>query len=244
MILGVCIGSFLLVVIERTHARESILYGRSNCPACKAQLRARDLIPILSFFLLKRSCRNCHTRISVEYPIVEFVTGMLFVFVFLIEKNWILFFRDVVFISYLIIIFLYDLKYKYILDRFTIPAICFAFMANLFVGNITPFSLLLGMIAVGGFFLVQFIVSKGTWVGGGDIRMGVLMGAMLGLSYGLLALFLAYVMGAFVGLILLQLKRVDRKTQIPFGTFLSIATIIVLFVGPQILHWYLGFFDR
>jgi prepilin signal peptidase PulO-like enzyme (type II secretory pathway) len=98
--------------------------------------------------------------------------------------------------------------------------------------------MLLGMVVVGGFFLVQFLLSQGAWVGGGDIRMGVLMGCLLGVTNGLVALFLSYFIGAIVGGGLLLLKRVNRKTRMPFGTFLVTGTVIVLLTGSSLFHWY------
>ena len=94
---------------------------------------------------------------------------------------------------------------------------------------------------IGGFFLAQFLFSSGRWIGGGDIRMGVLMGCMFGLANGLVALFLSYLLGSLTAITLLVLKKADRKTQIPFGTFLSIASVTVLLTGTRILDWYLGF---
>ena len=150
--------------------------------------------------------------------------------------------REWIFVSILVFIFWYDLKYMLILDRVTIPAMLVAVMINLGVGTISISSMVLGALLVGGFFYAQFSLSKGTWIGGGDIRLGVLMGLMLGVQQALLATFLAYVLGATISICLLVLKRVNRKTQIPLGTFLSLSTIITLFWGHTILSWYLGFF--
>jgi leader peptidase (prepilin peptidase)/N-methyltransferase len=123
-------------------------------------------------------------------------------------------------------------------DKFTIPAIVFVFVMNTGFQIISLSSMLLGMVVVGGFFLVQFLLSQGAWVGGGDIRMGVLMGCLLGVTNGLVALFLSYFIGAIVGGGLLLLKRVNRKTRMPFGTFLVTGTVIVLLTGSSLFHWY------
>ena len=102
--------------------------------------------------------------------------------------------------------------------------------------------MLLGALVIGGFFLIQWLLSKGKWIGDGDIRMGVLMGLMLGLENGLVALFIAYILGAAIGVILLVSKKARMKTQIPFGTFLALATFVSLLFGEQILNWYLSLF--
>ncbi len=256
IILGLSIGSFLNVAVFRIRNKMPISRGRSKCMSCAAPIGVKDLIPVVSYLRLKGRCRGCEDVIPIQYPLVEIATAFLFVLfyhkwnpygffdvAYLAETVLPLIIRDWVFVGFLITIFVYDLKHMLILDRITIPAMIFALMAGIWIGDPAISSLLLGGLVLGGFFYVQFIVSKGTWVGGGDIRMGVLMGFMLGLTQGLVALFLAYVFGAVIGVFLLQKKKVKRKSAIAFGTFLSFSTTVVLLVGPQILSWYLGFFQ-
>lgn len=248
-ILGACIGSFLNVVIFRTRSSESVTHGRSMCQTCKTKIRFFDLIPIVSFVFLKAKCRSCKSLISFQYPLVEFAMAMLFVIMYvkqtlgLVPVSFLLLIRDWIFVSFLVVIFVYDLKYMYILDRFTIPAMIIAIILNVWLGQMFFATYLFGAIIIGGFFLLQYVISKGTWVGGGDIRLGILMGLMIGLTQGIVALFLAYIFGAIIGLILLLLKKVDRKTEIPFGTFLTVSTVIVLFFGPLIWNTYLNLFS-
>ena len=243
-LLGLCVGSFLNVAIFRVHEGESIVKGRSKCQKCEEPIDARDLIPVLSYLLLKGRCRRCKSVISWQYPAVEAATALLFIATYLIigptdlavlAVNWTL-------ISFLIIIFVYDLKHMYILDKFTIPAMIFILLANLATGAVPAVTMLTGGLVLGGFFLLQFWVSKGKWVGGGDIRLGALMGFALGLAHGLLALFIAYLIGDIVGIYLLAIKKATRQTPVPFGTFLVIGTLISLFFAQPILTWYLGFF--
>lgn len=253
-LVGICIGSFLNVVIFRTHEKRSFVRGRSRCPVCQSKLKASELIPIVSFLLLGGRCRSCASKISLQYPLVEFVTGLLFFLFYLRYAQhfalpdyvtpanwWISMVRDLVFVCTLMVVFIYDLKYVQILDRFTMPAIIVALAFNLVLGY-EPQAMLYGGGVLGLFFLVQFVVSRGTWVGGGDVRMGALMGVMLGLRDGLIALFIAYALGAIFGLILLGTRRADWKTQLPFGTFLAVGTLTVLLVGKPLLYWYLGLF--
>jgi prepilin signal peptidase PulO-like enzyme (type II secretory pathway) len=150
--------------------------------------------------------------------------------------------RDWTFLSFLTILFVYDLRHMLLLDRFTIPAMIVAIILNLWLGAPEVSSMLLGALAIGGFFYGQFALSSGKWVGGGDIRMGALMGFMLGLSQGLVALFLSYLIGAIVGIILLLMKKAQGKTPLPFGTFLSLSAAIILFFGDVPLRWYLSLF--
>ncbi len=153
-------------------------------------------------------------------------------------------FRTSIFILSLVAIFYVDLRHMIIPDKITIPAITLAIMLNLMIGDLSALTMAGGAVAIGGFFLAQFLISKGEWIGGGDIRLGVLMGLMLGLDAGLAALFLAYLIGATVSVVLLAMGRVDRKTPLPFGTFLVMGTLIMLLTGNAPLDWYLGFLLR
>jgi prepilin signal peptidase PulO-like enzyme (type II secretory pathway) len=252
-LVGVCIGSFLNVAVFRTHEDESMVRGRSKCQSCEVPIGAKDLVPVLSYLRLKGRCRICKSVISWQYPVVELATGLLFLVMYL-TSDWniayelglqdmtVLLFRNFVFVSYLVIIFVYDLRHMLILDRFTLPAMIFALIANLWIGVVPAWSVLVGGLVLGGFFWLQFQISKGVWVGGGDIRLGALMGFMLGLEQGLVALLLAYVLGAIAGVIMIVSKKATRKTPIPFGTFLTIATVITLIMGQPMIDWYLGFF--
>jgi leader peptidase (prepilin peptidase) / N-methyltransferase len=244
--LGLIFGSFLNVVIYRLHAGQSLL-GRSFCTQCKGRIKGYDNIPIISYFILKGKCRMCNERISPYYPIVEATTGILFTLVFFVVEPlsdtraimellsyW-------VFISVLIVIFFYDLKWYLILDIVTIPAIIFAFITNIYLGN--PWSnLLVAGILGGGFFLLQFVVSGGRWIGGGDIRLGVLMGAILGFPMILVALMIAYFVGTIISLPLVYVGKRNMGDKIPFGTFLSFSTVVTLLYGNNILDWYLSLF--
>lgn len=253
-IFGIAIGSFLNVVVFRTKSGESVTKGRSKCTACLEPIAAIDLIPMWSYFRLKGRCRNCRAVISWQYPAIEAAMGLLFglFFVravmgfgipdFIDQTEWLaLFIRDATIASFLIIIFVYDFKYSYILDRFTVPAMIVALLFNMALGA-DPLSLLLGGFLIGAFFAFQFLLSQGKWIGGGDIRMGLLMGFTLGLEQGLLALFLSYVLGAVVGIFLIATKKRKLDSHVPFGTFMAAAMIIVLFAGEEILKWYLGLF--
>ena len=247
-ILGLIFGSFLNVVIYRLHAGQSLL-GRSFCTACKGRIAWHDNIPIVSYLFLKARCRLCQQPISPYYPIVEAATGILFLLAFLAlepiatTRTMMLLFSQWVFISVLIVIFVYDLKWYLILDVVTVPAMVFAFITNLYLGASWSNLLLAGILG-GGFFLIQFVVSSGRWIGGGDIRLGFLMGLMLGYPLILVALMLAYVIGTIVSVPLVFIGKRHMGDKIPFGTFLAFATVVTLLYGDSILHWYLSLFLR
>jgi prepilin signal peptidase PulO-like enzyme (type II secretory pathway) len=260
-IFGMIIGSFLNCLAWRLYKEESI-NGRSYCPKCRHQIAWYDNIPVLSYFLLGGECRHCKKAISWQYPIVELITAVLFVlaffsnfqfptsdflaisdlqfpinfftpdFLLLTFKNWFL-------ISIMIIIFIIDLRWYLILDIVTLPACVIIFILNILLGSNWQNLIFSGIIG-GSFFLLQFIISRGKWIGGGDIRLGLLMGLALGWPSVILALMLAYLSGSMVGIGLILSGRKKFGSQIPFGVFLSTATIISLFWGQIIINWYLN----
>jgi len=256
--LGAIIGSFLNVVILRLKKGEDFVNGRSHCTKCSHVLKWYENIPLLSFLILRGKCLKCKKKISWQYPIIEFVTGSLFLLSFLkifnnfvclecIDTTLFLVFSWVV-ISFLILIFVYDIKYYLIPDKISMPAVIIVFIWQIVLSVLKNgkfifedvWLLLLSGIIIGGFFALQFIISKGKWIGGGDIRLGFLMGVILGWPYGLVALFLAYILGLIYAVPVISFGKKKMKSQIPFGTFLTVATLIVLFYGKEILDWYLG----
>ncbi|OIP80787.1 MAG: prepilin peptidase [Parcubacteria group bacterium CG08_land_8_20_14_0_20_48_21] len=257
-IFGLIIGSFLNALIWRLHTEDSVLRGRSYCPNCKHVLSCVELVPLVSFAVQQGKCRHCGKKISWQYPLVELATGLLFALAYyamarhssgassdvfppgiFTPMDVFLLFRNLFFIAALMVIFVYDLRWQIILDKVTLPAIGVAYLWNAFLG-VSWYTMLVGAGVAGGFFLLQFAVSKGAWIGGGDIRLGALMGVMLGWQATLVALMIAYLSGSIVGIALILLRKKRGKDQIPFGTFLSIGTLIALLWGPQLVQWYLG----
>jgi len=246
-IFGASIGSFLNVIVCRLHSGEKIIWPRSHCPACRQVLNFFDLFPLISFLFLKARCRYCRKKISWQYPLVELGVGLLFVAAWLVEASgggqtpgliWFLVSRDWLFISFLTIIFVYDWNWSLILDIITIPAMVVVLLVNLLLG-VSWLSLLIGALVGFGFFGLQYLISHGKWIGEGDLRLGALLGLMLGWQNIIVALFFAYIIGAVVAVILLLTKLKKKDSLVPFGTFLSIGGIIALFWGERIINWYL-----
>lgn len=244
---GMAIGSFVNAWIWRTREKLKIVMDRSICIHCSIKIKWYDNIPIFSFFCLKGQCRNCKKNIAWQYPLVELWGGIMFLGVFLfynynqaslqISPELI---RDWVILTFLTFIFLYDLKYREITDFSTIIAGIILFVISLFFGWQTWQSMLFGIGAGAGFFLFLFLISKGKWIGGGDIRLGFFMGIILGWPLILLGLMIAYILGALTSLILIILKKKTMKSETAFGTYLALATLITMFFGENILGWYLG----
>jgi len=250
---GLVIGSFLNCLIWRLRQGEG-MWGRSYCPKCRAKILWYDNIPILSFILLGGRCRHCAKSISWQYPMVELITGIFFLLawyknIYLIDKcyescvmSYVDLFRDWFLIAVMIVIFVYDLRWYLILDVVTLPACVVVLILNLILG-FNWYNLIISGIIGSSFFLVQFAISKGKWIGGGDIRLGLLMGLALGWPNILVAIFLAYFIGSIVGISLILLGKKQWGSQVPLGVFLSIATIITMLWGSEILGWYMGYFE-
>jgi len=251
---GTCTGSFLSVLIHRIHEQEpGILFGRSKCPKCTYKLRPLDLIPLFSYLLTRGKCRNCKKSISLTYPALELMTGTTFLtlylftpYLFAIEgiTYTTAYLHNIIFyylaFTGLIFTFFYDLKYMIISDRILLPLIVIGmilpFTPHYFL---TPAEVLAGLLVPVLFFALQILISKGKWIGGGDLRIGALMGVLLGWQAVILALFLGYLVGAVTSIGLLTLPNFSRKSMVPFGPFLVVGTYIAFFYGSQIIEWYL-----
>lgn len=240
-ILGLSIGSFINALVYRLQSNKKIINDRSACPKCQHKLPWHDLIPLISFLMLKGRCRYCQKRILWQYPLIEFLTGIIFILPIIQLPEIVPILIYLIFACILMIIFAYDLRYMLIPDKITIPAILIAVAAQMFLNF--KFHHLLNLVLAAGlasaFFLAQFIVSKGSWIGGGDIRLGFLMGLILGWPNIIVGVFLAYIIGAFFTLPLVIVGRKGMKSPVPFGVFLTAATIITLLWAKTIVQWYL-----
>lgn len=236
-LLGLCIGSFLNVLICRLPCGQSA-DGRSKCPRCRKTLGWHELVPLASFLIQKGKCRGCSKKISWQYPLLELVTAGLFVFVYT-PQNLVLNILLFVSISAMIVAFMIDLQYGLILDAIIWPS---AIIISIFqvLHSASILNLLSAALIAGGFFALQWVFSKGRWIGDGDIGLGILMGLILAWPNILVALFFAYVGGAIISLLLLALRKKTFKSNIPFGVFLAPATLAALLWGEQLIKWYLS----
>jgi len=238
---GASIGSFLNVLIDRLPQDKKIT-GRSYCDHCRHQLALYDLIPILSFFLLKGRCRYCGKKISFQYPLVELITGILFIFIFKDSP----FSRTVLLwgiASCFIVIFFSDVKYHLISDYIFWALFGFSLMLKLFknfslieVLNQVQDDIFSGLIVAFPIWLIYFL-SKEKAMGLGDVYLSAILGFLLGWQKGFLALYLAFVLGGIVGFLLIIFGRKKLKSKIAFGPFLIIGGLVMLFWGDEILKW-------
>lgn len=259
-ITGTIVGSFLNCVIFRLEKEESFVRGRSHCQNCRHNLNFFDLVPIFSYLFLLGKCRYCHKKISIQYPIIEILTGVVFLAVFsqfyLLTGNDILLFSLFDFInlilvlaifSLLIIVFVFDFKHFLIPDNIVYILIGLAVIYQIANVNFIPemglkelFNPLASGLIPAGIFLAMILASKGRWMGEGDVKLALFMGLFLGSPNILIALFFAFTIGAIIGIGTILLGKKTLKSEIPFGPFLIIGTTIAYFFGNQIVFWYLN----
>lgn len=242
-IFGLMIGSFLNCLIWRLYCEETVL-GRSYCPKCRKQIAWYDNIPVFSFMLLKGKCRSCKKKISWQYPIVELITGLLFVLAFYLNTiagfSILKLFFDLFLISILLIIFIFDLRFMVVPTKAITVSAIVLLLINLFLG-FSPWQIFLTMLAGAGFFALQYFVTKGRGLGEGDIWIGALLGvAFPDWTNFILCLFLSYLIGGFVATILLLSNLKKLGSKLPLGVFLSLGALISLFFGQNIISWFFG----
>lgn len=247
-IFGVVIGSFLNVVAIRFKTGTGIR-GRSKCMSCGKTLTWKELIPIISFLIQKGSCKKCKSRISRQYPLVEFLTGSLFVLIFLTFPPLsvgagIVALGHMVIASVLMVICIYDVKHKVIPDSL-VAVFCVLALALLFVSGsgegflwrIPGFwELIAGPLLATPFALI-WLLSRGTWMGLGDAKLMVGIGWVLGMSAGINAMVLAFWIAAAASLawMFVMRKRFKPRMEVPFGPYLVVGMYIVLFFGVQVI---------
>ena len=241
-VLGAVIGSFLNVVIARLPRGEGLLAPPSRCASCGTPIRWHDNIPLLSFLALRGRCRDCGVGIPWRYPIVEGGTAGLFALAAWRSTTLVQLAIAWLFQSALVAVTAIDLERQMIPDRITLPGAVIGFLASFLGTRVSWLESLLG-IAVGGGILFGVILLSGGGMGGGDMKLGAMMGAFLGYKLALLALFLAVILGGVVAVALLSTGFRKRKDPIPFGPFLALGGAITMLWGEAFLAWYLRMFS-
>jgi leader peptidase (prepilin peptidase)/N-methyltransferase len=283
-ILGAAIGSFIDALVYRLREGLPIIAARSICPHCKKQIRNIDLIPILSYFLLKGRCRNCGHPLSKQYPVFEILTGLSFAGTYFAYFGYgagfdlptvFSFAAQLFFVTVLLILLLYDLRYMELPDRVVLPAIAAALVIDIlkialgvwqfhyltgrlpfgrdllldesFVWGhtleiIAPivFGLLAGIVLAGVFYAIVYL-SKERAMGGGDIKLAILLGLILPWPYLLPALYIGFALGAIVGVALVILQRKKMRQLIPLAPFLVAGTLASMFFGDFLYRYLLTF---
>ncbi len=236
-IFGLCVGSFLNVLADRLPKGEQVLRGRSRCDFCKKKLRWFELIPLLSFFLQQGRCRRCRKKLSVQYPVVEFITGLAFVLLWYhARSNLSILLSYYLTFSSLLVIFVSDLKYQIIPDNMVIAG----FIGILLQGQalMGPKGLALWLSGIGAafFFLLIFGITKGKSMGFGDVKLAFLLGLFLGYPKIIVAFYSAFLTGALTGVILILKGKKSFKSKIAFGPFLIAGTLVAVIWSEPILR--------
>jgi leader peptidase (prepilin peptidase) / N-methyltransferase len=237
-VFGLIIGSFCNVVIYRLPQRKSIVAPGSRCGSCGNSIRPWDNIPLLSFVLLKGRCRFCKEPISLRYPAVEALSGLLYVLLYLRFGVTTTFAAYALLTSALVIVAFIDLDHKIIPNIMTLPGMAVGLSLSMGVLPITPPASLIGLMSGGAIFYLIALISGGG-MGGGDIKLIAMIGAFLGLPGVLFTIFVSALSGSVVGLVLMLLGRKGRKDRVPFGPFLAFGAILYMLVGTDLIQWYL-----
>ena len=243
---GLAIGSFLNVCIHRIPRRLSIVSPGSQCPGCGSAVRWFDNIPVISFLQLRGRCRQCRTRISIRYPIVELVTMAVFLAHYAVLGLDILLVPRLLFACALIVLFAIDLEHHLLPNAITLPGIGvgLAFSLLLPPGVV---SAILGVLLGGG---VLWAVGEAYYryagqegMGGGDVKMLAMVGAFLGWQLTLVTLVFSSIAGAVAGMLVIVLGRGGLKHALPYGTFLALGALIASLFGDRIVAWYVGLYS-
>ena len=278
---GLFIGSFLNLISDRVLSDEGIFLGRSHCDHCKKPLSGRDLLPILSYILLKGKCRFCQNSLSIYYPVSEVLTGIVFtstaIFIRILDSSnvlsWLAYTFLIVVFSVYIVVFLTDLKSRIIPDKVVIFGVIFIIVyivSNFIYGAYSSYNYLshddfgkyliktgywnlqvlaylknfgftvLSAFGIAAFFYLLIFITKGRGMGGGDAKLGFLIGLFNGFPLNIFGIFAGFLTGAIFSLVLIILKKKNMKDTIAFGPFLVLGSTIAFFFGRQLLSWYLN----
>lgn len=237
---GIVLGSFLNVLIYRLPLKENIATNRSHCMQCGKQIRWYDLVPLVSYIILRGKCRHCGNKISAQYPLIEAMNGFGYVLIFAVNGFTLLSILDCLLFSILFVIAVIDWR------TFEIP-----FSLNIAIGVLAIFRIILninllldsliGFCVISGFLLILYYITKGTGIGGGDIKLMAVAGLYLGWKNIILAFVIGCILGAVIHLILMKVSKKDH--MLAFGPYLSVGILITILYGQKIIDWYLKYLN-
>lgn len=243
---GLCVGSFLNVVIARLPAGRSVVHPGSACPHCRAAIAWYDNVPLMSYALLGARCRACRASISWRYPAIELMCGALFGLAYLYFGSSPRLVAALILLAVLVAITWIDLDHQIIPDVLSLPSIGVGLLVSAAPGGIGWRDALAGTIVGGGLFVLIIVASSlaigQPGMGVGDVKLGAMLGAFLGWKLVLLSILLSVLIGGPLAAILLASGRKARKDPVPFGPFLALGGMISLFWGEALLAWYFGQF--
>lgn len=237
-IIGSIFGSFFNVLIYRLPLEQDVVLKPSACPNCKKPISWKNNIPILSYLILRGKCSDCHEKINISYPIVEFVIALNFLINYLIFGISLSFLFSTLFTSALILIFMTDFKHFLIFDIVTLPFAIIGVIVSLL--SINPYEINFINSVIGGltgyviiFFIrwIYFKLRKVEGMGLGDAKLFLMLGTWLGIHSLLFILLISSVLGSIIGIAIIIFGKKSRDTHIPYGCFIVIAAFAYIFVG-------------
>ncbi len=244
-LIGSCIGSFLNVCIYRLPLEKSIISPPSACPKCNHQIKWYENLPIISYIFLGGKCSQCKEKISIRYPFVELLTGVLSLLSFMKFGPTPLFFINTLLIHSLIVITFIDLDHQIIPDIISLPGIIIGFLFSFIPGGITWSDSIIGILLGGGLFygvaLLFYLLFKKEGMGGGDIKLLAMLGAFLGWKSVPFVIFASALVGAIGGISFIIISKSKESVPIPYGPYLAFAALIYLFYGKEIVSFYLQY---
>lgn len=241
-LVGATVGSFLNVCIHRIPREESVVRPRSRCPHCEKPIEWFRNIPIASWLVLKGKCAHCRASISPRYPLVEFLTGVLFVIGLLTARSWVELPFTAYFLSALVLTTFIDLDHWIIPDVVTLPGIAIGIAGSFLIPHQHWIEHVAGAAFGGGFLIavswIYRLLARREGLGGGDVKFLAMVGALLGFKGALITLVLGALGGSVIGAFLMGIKGKGGKTAIPFGPFLSLGALLAFLFGEAIWQWY------
>lgn len=253
---GAILGSFFNVLIYRIPAGLSIISPGSRCPNCKRPVKSIENIPILSWLFLKGKCAGCGIKISIQYPLIELVTGlfsltiwyMLFNPLIITDKPLLSYGVDFFMLLTLLILIpisIIDIRHYIIPDSITLGGLVISVLLSFIPGFLTPLESLIGLLVGGGILygigIIGELILKKEAMGGGDIKLMAFIGALWGWKVATTSIVLGAFLGAFIGLFLMAIKKNNSENMLPFGPFLALGVVCSVFWGNQIIYFYLNF---
>jgi leader peptidase (prepilin peptidase)/N-methyltransferase len=245
-LLGLCVGSFLNVCIYRLPRRQSLVSPPSRCPRCNRRLAWFDNIPVLSWVLLRGTCRQCQAPISKQYPIVELVTAALSLGVVAATPPGPLLASRLVLLTMLIVLFVIDLEHQILPDAITLPGIGVGLAFSLFAPPGVLAAIVGTIVGAAGLEAIRYayyLWRREEGMGFGDVKMLAMIGAFLGWKAVILTVVLSSFAGALVGVSMMSFKREGLKYALPFGTFLAVGAIVAMLAGDPIIDWYVSLYE-
>lgn len=233
-LLGLLIGSFLNVVIDRLPRGESIVWKPSHCDHCRKPLRWYELFPVLSFLFLRGRCLRCNKRLSVQYPVIELVTAGGFLFLSLTVSDMGRMVPLLVLYCIFLVLFVIDMKHQILPDELLILLFITAVYCGIYLEPAERSMRLISGISAGAGFFLLWLVTRGRGLGFGDVKLALLLGLLLGYPSTIIAIYIAFLTGAVAGVILILGHRAKMKSRIAFGPFLIIGTVSAYLWGERI----------